>query len=158
MKKLLIVIAVALLVLCGCKSNKTDADFAREYEVSENTKVKYVDPKDIDSLFKGTHVAVVTTARYKEAVQVLCQETAKYDALYIYYVNSDEMDKKGISLDINEVENVRNAIVFVKENDVVDYIDLDDFTYNDKDSLAFIYDVILESMTRDLEPGCSDGC
>lgn len=160
MKKILLSILVCIFLLVGCNSEpkKTAADFAKEYEVSEDVKVKYLSTNQLDDVFKGTHVTLVTTNKYKEAVQVLCQEVAKYDGLYIYYLNSKDMKDHGVSMDINDIKDVQNFIAFVKESDIVDYINLDDFVFSDKENLAFIYDVILDSITRDLKPGCSDGC
>ena len=160
MKKSLLLILVCIFLLAGCNSEpkKTVADFAKEYEVSEDVKVKYLSTNQLDDVFKGTHVTLVTTNKYKEAVQVLCQEVDKYDGLYIYYLNSKDMKDRGVSMDINDIKDVHNFIAFVKESDIVDYINLDDFVFSDKENLAFIYDVILDSITRDLKPGCSDGC
>ena len=154
----MILACLFMLTACQIGPKKTAEDFVKEYDVAEDVKVKYLSFNDLTEAFKGTHVTLVTTDKYKEAVQILCQETAKYDGLYIYYLNSKDMKDHGVSMDINEIKDVQNFIAFVRESDIVDYINLDDFVYADTDSLARIYDTLLDSLTRDLQPGCSDGC
>lgn len=160
MKKVLLIGLVCLFLLTGCQigPKKSSEDFVKEYEVSEDVKVKYLSFNDLTDAFKGTHVTLYSTDKYKDAVQVLCQEVDKYDGLYIYYLNSKDMKDHGVSMDIDQIKNVENFIAFVKESEIVDYINLDDFVFNDRESLARIYDVLLDSIVSDLKPGCSDGC
>ena len=76
--------------------------------------------------------------------------------MYIYYINSDEFAKSSQKIDIDETTEVTRALLFIKEGEMIERFDLDHMP--DARMQETVFKSYLDSMVREIDPGCSDGC
>jgi len=156
MRKTVIVLVMIIFLLGGCQKKSDAQRFSHEFEVSQNNPAHYVQNFD-DLLYQlqhGTHAVLIAEGNgdVNKAVKVLVEEIGKYPGMVIYYY--DQVDvKDNLKQKITELVaftdyEIKNPVLFmVKEGETIDVL-------NSWDSA--ILSELLESMAKDVKPGCDD--
>ena len=162
MKRLLTVLSVLiLLAACTGKHQETDAQrFAREFGVTEDNHVSYLEKDDvIYQLTHGTHVVLFTTAGSVDSrnqLEPLIKAVDSHSGIVLYYYDIEKADDD-LTAQVNKLlepfdEQLRDmTAVFIKQGEITETV-----IWKAIYSSVVDYQKLVDDIVSEIDPGCHD--